>query len=499
MTLRGSVFSFVAALAVVSFAACDGGNESGKQNVILITLDTTRADYLGCYGNQDAKTPTLDALAGEGTRFDLAMSTASVTPVSHASILTGLHNNEHGVRVLFAPSGFRLPKDVPTLATVLKKQGYTTLAVHSAFPVSGFFGFKRGFDVFESFDGKMAVGLKSATGASWDINKMQRRSDETTELVKKHLGASKQPFFLWIHYWDPHDWSKVPPADQMPKENRDANGDPIRPNTPLYAAEIGYMDSQIGRLFEWLRAEDMWDDTLVAVVADHGQGLMDHGWAAHRLLYQEQIRVPLILRVPGIEQKPAVSELVRSIDIFPTVLNYLGIQPPKPVSGRSLRALIAGQSDEPRIAFADQINGYDQNAEGIVEKRPLDDFIYMAADREWKLIYRPSRPAQSELYDLVNDPKELRNLYAEKPDQALRLRKLLAKHNPWVASKFAPDGSAAGGNGASAQDALNQLGYTASDTLDPLWAWTCPEHMDQRWLEAQRCPTCKELPILIAR
>jgi arylsulfatase A-like enzyme len=404
------------------------------------------------------------------------------------------------LRVLFADSGFRLPNDVPTLATVLKDAGYHTLAVHSAFPVSGFFGFKRGFDDFVSFDGAMKPGVKGAnpTQFGWDVNNLQRRSDETTNLVQKHVGTAEEPFFLWIHYWDPHDWGRRPPDDQMPKENLDENGDPIRPNKALYTAEVRYMDSQIGRLFDWLREQRMWDDTLVVVVADHGQGLMDHGWASHRLLYQEQIRVPLLVRVPGEQQQPVVGDLVRSIDIFPTVLDYLGIAAPKPVSGRSLRALMEGKQDEPRIAFAEQINGYDKNAEGICEKRPLDDFIYMAADQGWKLIYRPANPDKSELYDLGSDPKEARNLYAEKPDEALRMRKLLAKHHPWVTGPFPKIEDVE--DGAAAQQALEGLGYTGDETIsDTKWAWTCPEHMDLRWDKpGQRCPTCNELPILIA-
>jgi arylsulfatase A-like enzyme len=494
----------LAVLATLLAIGCDGGgNGRGAstpgqpKNVLLITLDTTRADYIGCYGAGAGATPNLDALAKEGTRFDLAMATASVTPVAHAAILTGLDNSEHGLRVLYAHGGYRLPKGVPTLATVLKERGFRTLAVHSAFPVAAFFGFKKGFDVFESLEAEMRVGVKSPNQASWDVTRFQRRSDETTAIVERHLGAASEPFFLWIHYWDPHDWVRLPPDEYLPPEQRDASGNPVRPNKELYAAEIRYMDSQLGRLFDALRKKGVWDDTLVVVIADHGQGLFDHGWAAHRLLYQEQIRVPLIVRVPGATQAPAVSELVRSIDVMPTVLDYLGVAPPKPVTGRSLRPLIDGRPDEPRIAFADQINGYDMNAEGIVDKRPLDDFLYMASDGAWKLIYRPSNPDQSELYDLKGDPKEARNLYATEAEHALRLRKLLAQHKPFVAAPF--EKLEDDGDGTAAQDALNALGYIGNEIVDAKWAWTCPEHMSERWEKAQRCPQCREWPLLIAK
>jgi arylsulfatase A-like enzyme len=488
-------------LTLFFLAACGGSDAKKKPNVILITLDTTRADYLSCYGYKDKTTPNLDQLASEGTRFDMAISTAAVTPVSHAAILTGLDNNEHGLRVLVSSGGFRLPKDVPTLATVLQKQGYHTLAVHSAFPVSRFFGFMKGFDVFEDLDTKM---FKNSTKnvLSWNVQNFQRRSDETKSIVEKDLDSAKSPFFLWVHLWDPHDWEKHPPDEYMPPKEKlyDANGDPIRPGVDLYACEIKYMDAQLGELFAWLKAKGMYDDTLIFVVADHGQGLMEHGWAAHRLLYQEQVHVPLIAKVPGVEQRREVSDLVRTIDIYPTVLDYLGVKPPRPVTGRSLRPLIESKEDAPRVAFADQINGYDKNA-GMVDQRPLDDFLYMAMDGKWKLIYRPNHPEQSELYDVVADPDEAKNLYASEPAQALRLRKLLAEHRPWVVGQFPPIKDEDDREAAS--QILNAIGYTGGDTVDANWAWTCPEHMDQRWSiepnQISRCPLCKSLPILIKK
>ncbi|NOT32308.1 MAG: sulfatase [Planctomycetes bacterium] len=479
------------ALVLGLCAACGSGAGATPRNVLLITLDTTRADYLSCYGRPGRATPSLDALAAEGTRFDLAVSTASVTPVSHASILTGLYNHEHGLRVIFADGGYRLSDEAETLASVLAAHGFHTRAVHSAFPVSRFFGLERGFDVFEDLQADMK---KKKGDFRWDVGDHQRRSDETTELVTSNL--AEEPFFLWVHYWDPHDLARLPPG-----LGRYDPGARVAPGMQaFYAEEVQYMDAQIGRLFESLRARGLYEDTLVVVVADHGQGLMDHGWAGHRLLYQEQIRVPLIVRVPGAEQAAAVPGLVRTVDIFPTILDYLGLEPSRPVSGRSLRALIEGEPEAPRTAFADQINGYDWNA-GMVRARPLDDFLYLAMERDWKLIYRPTQFRKSELYNLTVDPREEQNLFGARPEEACRLLQLLAEEAPWVTKPFeAPDDARPDGSAVvEARRSLSSLGYTGTEPVEAEWAWTCPAHLDQRRDEPGPCPSCGGAPLLIGR
>jgi arylsulfatase A-like enzyme len=480
-------------------AACDDPAPARK-NVILITLDTTRADYLSCYGYPEATTPSLDALASEGTLFEMALSTAGVTPVSHASILTGLNNQEHQLRVLSAEGGFRLPREIPTLATVLAERDYRTLAVHSAFPVSRRFGFQRGFEVFEDLQAEITKGAKG--NDVWEVKTHQRRSDTTTDLVERHLG--EEPFFLWIHYWDPHDYESdtLPPKEMWPPDEElyeiDADGEKVmkRPS-PMYATEIRYMDSQLGRLFDSLRAKGLWENTLVIVTADHGQGLGEHDWPAHRLLYQEQLHVPLIAKIPGVAPRPPVGDLVRTTDIYPTVLDYLGIEPPRPVSGRSLRPLIEGKPDAKRIAFGDQINGYDTNA-GMKDNRELDHFLYSAVDWPWKVIYRPLTPGESLLYDLEKDPDEANNLWGTEVEVRTRLLKELARARPWVHGAFTPIEEDAKARKA-ANDALNGLGYVEGQLVDPKWTWTCPEHMDQRVADPTTCPTCGHALILIAK
>ncbi len=488
------IHTLLAALVAAFFAACSGGDQA-RPNVILITLDTVRADYVSCYGVHPGLTPSLDALAAEGTRFDMAVSTAGVTPVSHASILTGLNNQTHKLRVLSAPSGYKLPDDVPMLSTVLAKEGYRTVAVHSAFPVSRNFGFQRGFEVFEDMNTQMQT-LPGSTKTQWNVA-TQRRSDDTTDVVKRVLG-DEQPYFLWIHYWDPHDWNLTPPAEYMPPKEvvLDENGQIRRPAKELYAAEIKFQDSQIGRLMADLKARGLLENTIVVVTADHGQGLMEHGWAAHRLVYQEQIHVPLIVRVPGVKPTPVVKDLVRTIDIFPTILDFAGVKAPKGVDGRSLRALMEGKSDEKRLAFADQINGYDWNA-GMKdrEERKYDQFLYMAFDWPWKLTYRPLHPEQSELYNVAEDPDEANNLYAVDNEHAIRLRRELANARPWVPGPYAGKGQTPDPEKARA---LAELGYTEGETVDPTWKWVCPEDTVTDLGEmTARCPKCKTLPLMI--
>ena len=248
-------------LLLISLTSCGGSKEP---NVLLITMDTTRADYLSTYGSEVTQTPHLDALADRGARFDMALSASAVTPVSHATIMTGLFPYEHGLRVLSAAGGYKLPEDVPTLATTLKARGYKTIAVHSAFPVSGHFGFDHGFDVFESFD--IEIQRTNTVQDRWDVSKGQRRSDETTALALSELSDLDGPFFMWIHYWDPHDPIILPPAEYLPE------GELSGRNVEIYAGEVEYLDSQIGALVEGMRERDVFDNTMVCVTSDHGDG-----------------------------------------------------------------------------------------------------------------------------------------------------------------------------------------------------------------------------------
>jgi arylsulfatase A-like enzyme len=423
------------ALSIVSCSR--GGPDPARHNVLLVTLDTTRRDHLGCYGAEGNPTPRLDALAAEGIRFDMAISPSAATPVSHASILTGLNPYQHGLRVIYADGGCRLSDGVPTLATWLQTRGWKTAAFLSSFTVSEFYGFDRGFDTFDNGLAAPAAGLMRATSNGfwdWPLGSSQRRSDATTDQACRWIGACPEPFFAWVHYWDPHDPVILPPAEFLsryvtPEMQGDAR---LR---AIYGAEVAYVDSQFGRLIDCLKERGLYDRTVIVVVADHGEGLGDHGWWHHRILYQEQIRVPLLLRVPGWPAGCTVADLVRTTDIAPTLLELLGIEVPPDLAGRSLKGLVHGQVEAPRVAYADAINLFDLNAR-MVEARPDDGLLYCAMDRDWKLIHRPKLEGKDELYNLSSDPLEQRNLLAGEPDQAARLLREIVRFGGFVTRPF---------------------------------------------------------------
>ena len=471
--------------------ACGGDDVvSGRPNVLLVTLDTVRADYLSLGGEAGlARTPRFAEVAAEGAWCAHASSASAVTPVSHASILTGQYQYRHGLRVLHAGSGFRLPEDEPSAATVFRAAGYRTGAVHSALPVSGYFGFDQGFDHFDSFDGALEARGDGATG--WNVNALQRRANETTARALEFVRGGDGPWFLWIHYWDPHDGALVPPAEYMA---RSAHAGKAQLSVDeLYEVEVEYLDEQFGALVDGLRAAGAWEDTVLALTSDHGEGLADgaarHGWPFHRVLYQEQLHVPLIVRGPGVPAGGRVDALVRTVDVAPTLYDYARVDAPR-THGRTLRPLLDGRADPARVAYADQVNGYDHNSK-IAEKRPHAAFLNSVIEWPWKLIWRPHMPQAAELYHLVEDPEERTNVIAQHSEVATRLLADLVEREPWVTEPFPvlePGDAAASG-------ALGALGYTGGDEGEappsgPAWRYTCMTHGKLREAGPGACPRC---------
>ncbi len=445
--------------------APDAASPSASQpNVLLITLDTTRADRLGCYGCPDNLTPNLDSLAAQGTLFDQAISQAAVTPVAHASILTGLDPYKHGLRVLHGLAANRLADAQVTLAEVLKQAGYETGAVVSAFPVSERFGLHQGFDAFDA-DFGAARGQVSATGGV-NTGQAQRRAGATTDLALAWLESRAAPFFLWVHYFDPHDPHLLPPRDYlrnftMPPE---AATDAALGLRTIYDIEVRYMDLHVGRLLDSLEGTGLLDDTVVVVVADHGEGLGDHDWWTHGILYQEQVRVPLLIRAPGQPAGRRVARIVRCIDIMPTVLELSGVDSTgvPMMDGRSLVSLLGGaDSGATPIAYCDSVNMLTYNFAGLM-RDDKNDMLFSVIDWPWKLIHHRLRPDESELYNLVDDPAELRNLLADRQDQVRRLRDELRSRD------FQPRDEAEDGP-MSPEDAerLESLGYVERSTSQP--------------------------------
>lgn len=460
-----SVGAFVAASLFLT-TACDRGATDrfpGIQNVILVTLDTVRVDHLGCYGRAGDPSPTIDRLAREGVKFEMAISQAAATPISHASIFSGRNPQGHGLRVIHAQTGYRLPDTVPTLATILQASGWNTAAFVSSFTVSERFGLQRGFDVFDTGLAAAPVQLMVRTGKdhwSWDVASNQRRSDATTDKALEWLQGVQEPYFLWMHYWDPHDPHILPPSDVMGRFPPSAGGTKQQ-RIAIYDSEIYFVDLQLQRLFAALEASGQADTTMVVLTADHGQGLGEHDWWAHRLLYQEQIHIPLIVKIPGGPSGVTVKELVRSIDIFPTVLQTLGLSVPPGIDGEGLLELVGEEAPTPRRAYADALNLYDLNS-AVVKRRPNDDLLYAVIEYPWKLIYRSLRPAESELYNLRSDPDEAVNLYASETEQADHLIEVLHELDGFVTQPFGD-----GVGDPEVIERLRALGYLDAGAGDP--------------------------------
>jgi arylsulfatase A-like enzyme/Tfp pilus assembly protein PilF len=411
--------------------------EPVRPNLVLITIDTLRADRVGATAGA---TPVLDALAARGVRFDQAQTAVPLTGPSHATILTGQYPPTHGVRGNVV---FTLGDRYPTLATLLKRRGYRTAAFVGAYPVAAAFGFGQGFD---SFDEEFHESSPGEQGA-------ERRANEVADAAGRWLtstASQRAPFFSWLHFFDPH----APYDPPSPYRERFAG----RP----YDGEVAFTDAQIGRVLETLKASGHADDTVVMVLADHGEGLGEHGEATHAVLtYQSTMRVPFIVAGPGVPAARSIASRVATIDVVPTALGLLGVDADRALLGRDLRPLMNGR-DLPSDPF------YQESLFGRLN-------CHWAALRgwvkdDWKLITGVS----PELYNLADDPGELRNLAASQPDRVQRMSEELQRG----LQRLAPGGDRAQPHAASAEqeERLRSLGYTAgSGGSGPLDDPTLPD------------------------
>lgn len=401
-------------------------------NLLLVTLDTTRADRLGCYGRAGAQTPTLDHLAAEGVRYSNAYATTPMTLPSHASVLTGLYPPAHGVRV---NGEYRLDGHFTTLAEVLKTNGYQTAAFLSSFVLDARYGLSQGFDVYD---------FRVAKRASPGSGKYQERSAKAvTEAATQWLTtrASQRPFFLWVHYFDPHFPYQAPPefSSRLPSQP--------------YQAEIAYMDSQIARLMGALEVANLRSTTVIAVVGDHGESLGEHNERHHsRTIYDAAMKVPFIVSLPGIiPQNQVIDDTVVSLaDVFPTTLDLLDLLTPELATSIDGDSLCERSDEEARIVFFETMATYINSGWA-----PL----FGAARAGDKYIIAP----KSEYYDLRTDPKELQNLIEHVtpdgvPKRALELKQFL---NDYLADKNSPEevASLATPPDPETQARLEALGY----------------------------------------
>src|SRR3954451_2997122 len=275
-------------------------------NLLVITLDTTRADRLGAYGFNGIETPTLDRLANEGVLFDQASAAAPLTLPSHSSIFTSLFPPEHGVR---DNGGFFLAPSHQTLASVLKKDGFQTGAVVGAYVLDGKWGLNQGFDSYvDDFD------LSKMTGG-FGIGDVKRPGNEVVDRALPWLETVKdRRFFAWLHFYDAHSPYESPEPFKS------------RYRTHPYSGAISYVDSQVARVIGYLEQNGLLDKTVIAVVGDHGEGLNQHQEGTHGFfIYQSTMRVPFIVRAPfGLTRGRRVADPVRTVDLFPTALDLVG-------------------------------------------------------------------------------------------------------------------------------------------------------------------------------
>lgn len=445
-------------LLLVLLSAC--GRSREQHDIVLVTIDTLRADHLGCYGYHRNTSPTIDALAREGVMFERAISTIATTLPSHLSLMTGIYPHQHGYLAnkdaaegMFVPSLGRRP-----VAEFLRDAGYTTAAFVSGPTVTRATGIQAGFDHFDQHEVQNFP----------DIFDHSRRAQVTVARALEWLSQEhERPIFLWIHLWDPHEpnvplepWASMFPTDEglerliderridpailgerfdqldlsrlfapaligeiragrpvtLPPIDRDA----VRDMLNRYDGAVRYTDDQLAVLFEGLRAAGRWEAAIVAVTSDHGQALGQHDWLEHGRIELENTHIPLVMRFPeGLVEQPArVQRVVSLVDVLPTLLARID---PTGLDGFLDQAegedLLSGRFERP-YAFS-QRSERDRAWEPEPERN--GEQIGITLDT-WRYYYRPD--GTDELYDLRTDPGELADVGAREPELVERLREL---------------------------------------------------------------------------
>jgi len=406
------------------------GENAPPPNVVLVTIDTLRADHCSVYGYAKRTTPGLERLAREGTLFEAAYAPMATTGPSHASMFTGLFPRTHGL----VKNGFAFPAGPRTLTEELAAKGYRTAAVVSSYVLASKFGFARGFESYDddfrgshgTFQSRIWEGIEAP--ANFD-----RRADETTQHAIQWLDSraaasgnhtAAPPFFLWVHYFDPHD--PYDPPDPYRHDFAAAPGaSDLDREVGGYDGEIAFTDAELGVFLDGLSRRAGDGATLVIVVGDHGEGLMDHGHMHHGLqIYEESVRVPWIVWWPGhVPAGRRVTTPVELVDLMPTVLTLVGggATPPA-LQGRDLAPLLAAKPAPPeqRPVFLQRRLYKTQEVEG----RQVQGEKYGVRMGTWKYLEALGEGTR-ELYDLSSDPGERRNRVDEQPERAASLTREL--------------------------------------------------------------------------
>ncbi len=421
---------FFLGFSAILVGACDRSeadrepqpNPTGP-NVLLITLDTTRADRLGCYGHNGAQTPTLDALAASGVRFEQALAQVPLTLPSHVSLLSGTYPVTNGIHI---NAGGVLGPELPALAEEFKQRGYKTAAIIAAWVLDSSFGLARGFD---HYDDRIGGGRDSSRHVR------ERRANEVSDAALSWLEQYRdQPFFAWVHYFDPHY------PYNPPESYRGKCPDP-------YDGEIAFVDAEIRRLVEWLEASQLRERTMIVVAGDHGEAFGEHGEPQHGLfVYDTTLHVPLIFSYPkGLPAGREVTGVVRLVDVMPTILDVLGWSRPAALEGTSLAQACQTGEQEPLAAYGE--TEYPRLSFGWAA-------LHCLTTQRWKYIRAP----QPELYDRVSDPQELSNVIAAHPELAADMRAQLGE----IVSTMSPRQAPAVALDAEALANLESLGYVGT-------------------------------------
>jgi arylsulfatase A-like enzyme/Flp pilus assembly protein TadD len=402
-----------------------------RLNVILISMDTTRADHLGCYGYDGIRTPNIDALADRSLRFERCFSPVPITLPSHTTMLSGLYPLRHSVR---DNGTFSLPEEVPTIAGILGAAGWRTMGVVGAFPLTAQFGLSRDFD---DWDEEFVARGRQILPLAFEQRPANRVTRTALRLLEDHAG---EPFFLFVHYFDAHRPWEAPAL--YANRYRDAP----------YDAEIAFMDSWIGRLLDRVRELGLLENTVIVLTADHGEGLSDHEEETHSfLLYNETVRVPLLLSAPGLE-RGVVDRPVSLADIAPTILDLLGLDAPRQMDGHSLLS----PPDDDRLIYMESLAGRLQH--GWNDMRAC-----VVGERKLVL------GVQSELYDVAGDLGEHEDVSASEitrvGDLEARLRDFIEVSRAHIS--LAESFSVAD---AEVKEKLEALGYVVAADQERDWS-----------------------------
>jgi arylsulfatase A-like enzyme len=417
-------------------AACGGDSRAGRpRNAILISIDTLRPDHLGCYGHEGETSPTLDALAAAGVRFEDVTAAAPWTLPSHATMLTGLYPSHHGVR----NHEERLAEEIVTLAEEFQAHGYQTLAVVNTHNVGApQFQLGQGFGedhfryIIETEDDPKTMKLRTFDNGDVVVSTAKELLRERDE---------DKPFFLFLHFYDVHT-DFTPRAEYRERyvgpyagrltgsttqlvNVRDGeevlNEADVRWLREMYDAEIRQLDDLLGRFFSWLDAEDLRDETLFVITSDHGEEFQEHGSVLHgRTQYQEVLRIPLLIQGPGIPAARVVTTPVHGVDVTPTILALMGIASSVPRDGLDLTPTWNGGTLPERDLFAEA----DHN------NRVDDEFVYdikKMVRRGQEKFLLDTHSGRFELYDLAKDGGEHRDVAGTEPERVEALRAVLER------------------------------------------------------------------------